>query len=159
MRQHHSAAPHRYELHLHARDILASPLGPGEEERRPRRAVPAPSFARALQHGNPVVAEATARKLGRISLAEALELTILIAQKEPKRLPKVAVRWLQRYLEEEQEARLDDVALVVSALFRPSRRASGRGRARAASACRVVLGVLAELALSAWSPRLTLAPE
>lgn len=40
---------------------------------------------------------------------------ILIAQKEPKRLPKVAVRWLQRYLEE-QEARLDDVALVVAAL-------------------------------------------
>lgn len=55
------------------------------------------------------------RELGRISLAEALELTILIAQKEPKRLPKVAVRWLQRYLEE-QEARLDEVALVVSAL-------------------------------------------
>jgi hypothetical protein len=44
------------------------------------------------------VAEATARELGRISLAEALELTILIAQKEPKRLPKVAVHWLQRYL-------------------------------------------------------------
>jgi hypothetical protein len=36
-------------------------------------------FARALQHGNLIVAEATARELGRISLAEALELTILIA--------------------------------------------------------------------------------
>jgi hypothetical protein len=46
-------------------------------------------------------------------LAEALELTIRIAQKEPTRLPKVAVRRLQRYLEE-QEARLDDVALVGS---------------------------------------------
>ena len=72
-------------------------------------------FARALQHGNLLVAEATARELGRISLAEALELTILIAQKEPKRLPKVGVRWLQRYLEEE-DARLEDVALAVSAL-------------------------------------------
>ena len=62
-----------------------------------------------------LVAEATARELGRISLAEALELTILIAKKEPKRLPKVAVRWLQRYLEE-QEATLEEVALVVGAL-------------------------------------------
>jgi hypothetical protein len=33
--------------------------------------------------------------LGRISLAEALELTILIARKEPRRHPKVAVRWLE----------------------------------------------------------------
>lgn len=34
MRQHHSAAPHRYELHLHARDILASP------RQRSRRKLP-----------------------------------------------------------------------------------------------------------------------
>ena len=92
-------------------------------------------FARALQHGNLLVAEATARELGRISLAEALELTILIAQKEPKRLPKVAVRWLQRYLEE-QEARLDDVALVVSAL--PA--LSGEHRAEAVRVLRALVG-------------------
>ena len=61
------------------------------------------------------MAEATARELGRISLAEALELTILIAKKEPARLSKVGVRWLQRYVEEEQ-AGLEDVALAVSAL-------------------------------------------
>jgi hypothetical protein len=29
-----------------------------------------------------------------------LELTILIAAKEPQRLSKVAVRWLERYLQE-----------------------------------------------------------
>jgi hypothetical protein len=29
------------------------------------------------------VAEATAREIGRVSLVEALELTLLIAQKEP----------------------------------------------------------------------------
>jgi len=40
------------------------------------------------------------RELGRISLAEALELTILIARKDPPRYPRVAARWLQRLLEE-----------------------------------------------------------
>lgn len=34
-----------------------------------------------------------ARELSCVSLGEALELTILIARKEPGRLPKVAVRW------------------------------------------------------------------
>ena len=72
-------------------------------------------FARALQTGNLVVAEGLARELGRISLAEALELTILIAKKEPRRLSRVAVRWLERYLQE-CEPTLGDVALAVSAL-------------------------------------------
>jgi hypothetical protein len=56
-----------------------------------------------------------ARELGRISLAEALELTFLIARKEPKRLPRVAVRWLEGYLQE-SEPTLAQVALAVSAL-------------------------------------------
>ena len=57
-----------------------------------------------------------ARELGRISLAGALELTILIARKEPRRLSKVAVRWLERYLAE-QEPTLSEVALAVAALI------------------------------------------
>jgi hypothetical protein len=56
-----------------------------------------------------------ARELGRLSLAEALELTILIATKEPKRLPRVALRWLERYLQE-CEPTLAQVGLAVSAL-------------------------------------------
>ena len=54
-------------------------------------------------------------KLGRISLVEALELTILIARKEPKRLPRVAVRWLERFVQE-GEPTLAQVGLAVSAL-------------------------------------------
>ena len=61
------------------------------------------------------MAEALAREIGRISLAEALELTILIGRKEPRRLPKVGVRWLERYLQE-CEPTLANVALAVSAL-------------------------------------------
>jgi hypothetical protein len=37
-----------------------------------------------------LVAEATAREIGHVSLAEALELTLLIAQKEPHRHRQVA---------------------------------------------------------------------
>ena len=56
-----------------------------------------------------------ARELGRISLAEALELTILIAQKEPQRLPRVGVRWLERYVQE-CEPTLAQAGLAASAL-------------------------------------------
>jgi hypothetical protein len=72
-------------------------------------------FGRALQSGNLVAAEGMARELGRISLAEALELTILIGRKEPRRLARVAVRWLERYLQE-CEPTLANVSLAVSAL-------------------------------------------
>jgi hypothetical protein len=61
------------------------------------------------------VAEGLARELGRISLAEALELTNLIATKEPRRHQKVAVRWLERYIQE-CDPKLTDVGLAVSAL-------------------------------------------
>jgi hypothetical protein len=44
------------------------------------------------ERGNLLVAEATARELPRISLAEALELTLLIARKDPRRHPRVHSR-------------------------------------------------------------------
>jgi hypothetical protein len=42
-------------------------------------------------------AEATAKELPRLGLADALELTILIARKGPAPAPRVAARWLLRY--------------------------------------------------------------
>jgi hypothetical protein len=59
--------------------------------------------------------ERLARELDPISLAAALELTILITGKEPGRLPRVAVRWLERYVQE-CEPTLANVMLAVSAL-------------------------------------------
>jgi hypothetical protein len=86
---------------------------------RPRRGAASTSqghprtvFRRALERGNLLVAEATAREVGRVSLAEALELTALIAAKESHRLPRVAARWLRRYFDEREAATLDEVALV-----------------------------------------------
>lgn len=63
-----------------------------------------------------MIAEATARELGRLTLAEALELTALIGQKEPQRLPRVGARWLQRYLEEQPAVTLGEAAFAATLL-------------------------------------------
>ena len=49
-----------------------------------------------------------------LNLVDALELTILIARKEPRR--RVAARWLRRYLEEHSETTIDEAALAASCL-------------------------------------------
>jgi hypothetical protein len=58
-------------------------------------------FATAIERGNIVMAEATARELGRITLEEALALTALVAEKDPERRSRFAVRWLRRLLEDQ----------------------------------------------------------
>jgi hypothetical protein len=63
-------------------------------------------FRRALERGNLPVAEATAKDLPPLSLEDALELTMLIARKDQRRHPRVAARWLLRYLED-LSSRLD----------------------------------------------------
>jgi hypothetical protein len=73
-------------------------------------------FRRALARGNLLVAEATAREVGRLSLDEALELTILISTRQPDRHPRVAARWLRRYLEANERATIDQAVLVAAAL-------------------------------------------
>jgi hypothetical protein len=78
---------------------------------RPRRGAASTSqghplaiFRRALQRGNLTVAEAVSKELPPLDLTDALELTILIARKDPRRHPRVAARWLLRYLEEVDDA-------------------------------------------------------
>jgi hypothetical protein len=56
-------------------------------------------FSRAIERRNLVVAEATARELGRITLDESLALTALVAQNDPGRRSRYCVRWLRRLLE------------------------------------------------------------
>jgi hypothetical protein len=72
-------------------------------------------FRRALECGNLIGAEATAKELPRLGLADALELTLLIARKELRRQPRVAARWLMRYLEQDDEATIDELAFAASA--------------------------------------------
>ena len=73
-------------------------------------------FRRALEHDNLVLAEVTAREIGRVTIAEALELTALVARKQPDRYGRFAARWLCLYLEEHEKATLEDVELLVSNL-------------------------------------------
>jgi hypothetical protein len=72
------------------------------------------SFRRALERGNLIGAETTAKELPRLGLVDALELTILIARKDPRRHPRAAARWLMRYLVEDGEATIDEVVFAAS---------------------------------------------
>ena len=73
-------------------------------------------FKRAIKNGNVLVAEMTARELGRLSLAEALALTALVVQKDPTRRSRYAVRWLRRLLEEDKLLTIEEATLAASAL-------------------------------------------
>jgi hypothetical protein len=93
-----------------------APLGPGGGGTSTSQGHPRTIFRRALERENLVLAEVTAREIGRVTIAEALELTALVARKQPHRYGRFAVRWLCLYLEEHEKATLDDVALLVSNL-------------------------------------------
>jgi hypothetical protein len=73
-------------------------------------------FNRAIERGNLLVAEMTAREIGKVSLVESLALTALIAQKDPRRRSRVAARWLLRYLEANDQAGIEEAAMVAAAL-------------------------------------------
>ena len=63
-----------------------------------------------------IAAVAAAKELPQLSLLDALELTMLIARKDPSRYPRVAARWLQRLLEEHPDATIEEAALAASCL-------------------------------------------
>jgi hypothetical protein len=74
-------------------------------------------FRRAVEHGNLILAEGMARELGQITLAEALELVALVAQKNPRRHSRYAVRWLGRLLEEHERVTIEEASLAGAALL------------------------------------------
>ena len=63
-----------------------------------------------------IAAVSAARELPQLSLLDALDLTLLVARKDPNRHPRVAARWLQRYLEEDPQATIEEAALAASCL-------------------------------------------
>jgi hypothetical protein len=56
----------------------------------------------------------TAREIGRVTIAEALELTALVSRKQPHRYGRFAPRWLCLWLEGHEKATLEDVEEMVS---------------------------------------------
>src|SRR5207237_7269757 len=92
-------------------------------------------FDRAIERGNLAVAETTLRaEIPRPTLIDLLELTALIALKEPQRHPRVSARWLQRWLEAHQFATIYDVTFAATAL----QALGGRHHSHALSALRVM---------------------
>jgi hypothetical protein len=63
-----------------------------------------------------VAAVGAAKELPQLSLSDALELTMLIARKDPSRYPRVAARWLRRLLEEHPDATIEEAALAAFCL-------------------------------------------
>jgi hypothetical protein len=59
---------------------------------------------------------AAAHDLPQLSLADALDLTLLVARKDPARYPRLAARWLLRFLEEHPVATIEEAALAASCL-------------------------------------------
>jgi hypothetical protein len=72
-------------------------------------------FRRAIAAGNLIAAEAGARELGQLTLEDALDLTLLIARRDPRRYPRAARRWLERFVVE-TEAPVEIVQLAAAAL-------------------------------------------
>jgi hypothetical protein len=80
------------------------------------------------------MALAAARDLPQLGLVDALELTILVARRDPRRHPRIAARWLLRYLEEDPHATIDEAVLAASSLAA----LSGVGHEDAASVLRAM---------------------
>jgi hypothetical protein len=89
-------------------------------------------FRRALDRGNATEALSAASELGLVGLAEALELTLLLADKEPEKYDRAAVRWHVRFLQEVPNVDVRESQAVLALLavipVKPSRRC-GAGRA------------------------------
>ena len=72
-------------------------------------------FRRALDSGNVTEALSAASELEHVGLAEALELCLLLRDKEPRRFPRAALRWHGRFCRE-VDVSLEEAQAVLSAL-------------------------------------------
>jgi hypothetical protein len=96
-------------------DRVPTAAGPGEATTK-EHGHPRAVFQRAIERENLLVAENTLREIGRVTLVEALQLTALIAVKDSRRHARVSARWLARWLEERDQATIDEAAFVTAAL-------------------------------------------
>ena len=93
---------------------LVEPVRPREGGASTSQGRPHSIFKRAIQRRNVVAALAAARELPELSLGDALELTLLVARKDPARHSRIAARWLLRYLEEDPDATIEEASLAAS---------------------------------------------
>ena len=73
-------------------------------------------FRRALDRGNATKALSAASELGIVGLAEALELTLLLADEEPDKSERAAARWHVHFLHEVPHVDLRENQTVLALL-------------------------------------------
>jgi hypothetical protein len=73
-------------------------------------------FRRALDRANVTEALSAAAELGFVGLAEALELTLLLADKEPEKYDRAAVRWHVRFVYDSKNVDLRESLAVLALL-------------------------------------------
>jgi hypothetical protein len=66
-------------------------------------------FRRALATGNLTIIRAAAAELPTVRLDDALQVCVLLRDREPERYEAAAVRWIARFCVERQEVSLQDV--------------------------------------------------
>jgi hypothetical protein len=74
-------------------------------------------FRRAIDGGNLLHAEAAARNLGQLSLADALDYCDLLARQAPERYERAALRWHSRWESEAKAESLRESQLALSCLL------------------------------------------
>jgi hypothetical protein len=80
-------------------------------------------FRRALDRGNVTEALSAASELDFVGLAEALELTLLLAGGEPEKYERAVVRWHVRFLQETNNVDLrESLAVLVLLAAIPANR-------------------------------------
>jgi hypothetical protein len=82
-----------------------------------------------MARGNVLSALAATRDLPQLSLVDALELTVVVARKDPRRHPRVAALWLLRLLEEQPNVTIEEAALAAPSLVAPTGGAYGEAKA------------------------------
>jgi hypothetical protein len=107
-------------------------------------------FRRALDRGNVTEALSAASEFQFVALAEALELTLVLADKEPEKYDRAAARWHVRFLHEAPNVGVRQSQAVLALLIAiPSERLAAAALAELLS-CRRSCERIAE-ALVRWS--------
>jgi hypothetical protein len=73
-------------------------------------------FRRALERRHLLNAEVIARELPSLSLADALALTLLMAEQAPDRFPRAAARWHARFVLEAPRMSFGDSLFALAAV-------------------------------------------
>lgn len=73
-------------------------------------------FRRALDRGNATEALSSAAELPHVGVAEALELCLLVLDRQPARYGRLALRWHARYCGEHRTVGLEEAQMVLAAL-------------------------------------------